>query len=142
MTVQFKLCEPTISNPANLHCLFARHLKPFSEVESKTAEVQRGNFENDPSELEPTQEYVDLDPIEEMSTGEEANREETLTSAKLAFILIVLSFCILLVHYLIAKKLHHVPESVSVVFFGAVIGLVGKLLNQFGHTAYVQDRVR
>jgi len=111
------------------------------EVESKTAEVQRGNFENDPSELEPTQEYVDLDPIEEMSTGEEANREETLTSAKLAFILIVLSFCILLVHYLIAKKLHHVPESVSVVFFGAVIGLVGKLLNQFGHTAYVQEEM-
>ena len=76
-----------------------------------------------------------------MSTGEEANREETLTSAKLAFIIVVLSFCILLVHYLIAKKLHHVPESVSVVFFGAVIGLIGKLLNQFGHTAYVQEEM-
>ena len=44
-----------------------------------------------------------IDPIEELSTGEEANREETLTSAKIAFMLVVLSFCILLVHYLIAK---------------------------------------
>jgi len=58
-----------------------------------------------------------------------------------AFMLIVLSFCILLVHYLIAKNLHHVPESVSVVFFGAIIGLIGKLLSQFGFQTYAQEEM-
>ena len=51
----------------------------------------------------------EVDPIAEMSTGEVAEKEETLTSAKLSFIIFVLSICILLVHFLIAKKLHHVP---------------------------------
>ena len=58
------------------------------------------------------------DPIDTIETGEKANKEETLTSARIAFILFVLVVCILCVHYLIAKKLHHVPESVSVVFIG------------------------
>ena len=58
------------------------------------------------------------DPIDTIETGEKANQEESLTSARIAFILFVLVVCILCVHYLIAKKLHHVPESVSVVFIG------------------------
>ena len=68
---------------------------------SPSAEAPRGNFDEGETEGDVTEEAID--PIEELSTGEEANREETLTSAKIAFMLIVLSFCILLVHYLIAK---------------------------------------
>lgn len=68
---------------------------------SPSAEAPRGNFDEGETEGDLTEEAID--PIEELSTGEEANREETLTSAKIAFMLIVLSFCILLVHYLIAK---------------------------------------
>ena len=69
---------------------------------SPSAEAPRGNFdEGENEEADVAGEAID--PIEELSTGEEANREETLTSAKIAFMLIVLSFCILLVHYLIAK---------------------------------------
>merc|ERR1712131_58364 len=81
------------------------------------------------------------DPIEEMATGDEANEAETLTSARIAFILFVLAICILCVHYLIAKKLHHVPESVSVVFIGAIVGLIGKILNQNGQASYTQEEM-
>ena len=49
--------------------------------------------------------------------------------------------CILCVHYLIAKKLHHVPESVSVVFIGAIIGFIGKLLSQSGQASYLQEEM-
>ena len=81
------------------------------------------------------------DPIDTMKTGEKANQEETLTSARIAFILFVLVVCILCVHYLIAKKLHHVPESVSVVFIGAIIGFIGKLLSQSGQASYLQEEM-
>jgi len=81
------------------------------------------------------------DPIEEMATGDEANEAETLTSARIAFILFVLAICILCVHYLIAKKLHHVPESVSVVFIGAIVGFIGKILNQNGQASYIQEEM-
>jgi solute carrier family 9 (sodium/hydrogen exchanger), member 8 len=62
--------------------------------------------------------------------GEQAAEEDVYTSARIAFIILVLGICILLVHYIILKKLHHVPESVSVVFLGAVIGLIGKILKK------------
>merc|ERR1711990_721972 len=81
------------------------------------------------------------DPIGEMATGDEANEAETLTSARIAFILFVLAICILCVHYLIAKKLHHVPESVSVVFIGAIVGFIGKILNQNGQASYIQEEM-
>ena len=72
-----------------------------------------------------------------------------------AFILFVLAICILCVHYLIAKKLHHVPESVSVVFIGkcnsaipplrpnsgAIVGFIGKILNQNGQASYIQEEM-
>ena len=59
------------------------------------------------------------------------------------------------VHYLIAKKLHHVPESVSVVFIGkcinaiqplrpylgAIVGFIGKILNQNGQASYIQEEM-
>ena len=86
--------------------------------------IRTVNTNEEHSESENDIEVVDediADPIDTIETGEKANKEETLTSARIAFILFVLVVCILCVHYLIAKKLHHVPESVSVVFIGKFI---------------------
>lgn len=44
------------------------------------------------------------------------------------FILCVLGLSILLIHLLIQIKFHYLPESVAVIFLGAIIGLVLKLL--------------
>lgn len=47
------------------------------------------------------------------------------------FILCILAFSILLIHILIQFNFHYLPESVAVVFLGAIIGLIFKLLSQW-----------
>jgi hypothetical protein len=49
----------------------------------------------------------------------------------LFFILSILAFSILLIHVLITANFHFVPESLAVIFLGALIGLVLKLLSQW-----------
>ena len=88
-----------------------------------------GNFDDAPVEEEIASDILP-DPLQEISVGEQAAEEDVYTSARIAFIILVLGICILLVHYIILKKLHHVPESVSVVFLGAIIGLIGKILKK------------
>ena len=88
-----------------------------------------GNFDDAPVEEEIASDIIP-DPLQEIPVGEQAAEEDVYTSARIAFIILVLGICILLVHYIILKKLHHVPESVSVVFLGAVIGLIGKILKK------------
>lgn len=100
-----------------------------------------GNFEIDDEEEAEKKEDIEPDPLEEIATGEEASKEDVYTSARIAFIIMVLGICILLVHYIILKKLHHVPESVSVVFLGAVIGLIGKILNNLNLSTYIHEEM-
>lgn len=47
------------------------------------------------------------------------------------FILCILGISILLIHVLIETNFHYLPESVAVVFLGAIIGLIFKLLSQW-----------
>ena len=42
-----------------------------------------------------------------------------------------IAFSILLIHILIQTKFHYLPESVAVVFLGAIIGLIFKLLSYY-----------
>lgn len=55
--------------------------------------------------------------------------EEKHSSMTIFFVLMVVAFCILVIHFLIQKKLHFLPESVSVVFLGALVGLCLKLIS-------------
>jgi len=122
---------------------------PAEPESPESAHLEQGRFNDDQVEkiIESEDDIVvddgDAvdDPIDAIETGETANQEESLTSARIAFILFVLVVCILCVHYLIAKKLHHVPESVSVVFIGAIIGFIGKLLSQSGQASYIQEEM-
>ncbi|CBY24280.1 unnamed protein product [Oikopleura dioica] len=100
-----------------------------------------GNFENDAPVEEAILSDVLPDPLQEISVGEQAAEEDVYTSARIAFIILVLGICILLVHYIILKKLHHVPESVSVVFLGAVIGLIGKILKNLNLSTYIHEEM-
>lgn len=47
------------------------------------------------------------------------------------FILCILGVSILLIHVLIETNFHYLPESVAVVFLGALIGLIFKILSQW-----------
>ena len=57
--------------------------------------------------------------------------ENTSNSWTVFFILCVLACCILLIHILIETKFHFLPESVAIVFLGAIIGLLFKLLSHY-----------
>ncbi|CAL1273566.1 unnamed protein product [Larinioides sclopetarius] len=55
--------------------------------------------------------------------------EEHHSSMAIFFVLIVMALCILLIHCLIQTNFQYLPESVSVVFLGALIGLILKLIS-------------
>ena len=46
------------------------------------------------------------------------------------FVLTILLLCIFLVHFLIRFKLNVLPESIAVIFLGAIVGLILKILNR------------
>nr|XP_039256686.1 sodium/hydrogen exchanger 8-like isoform X1 [Styela clava] len=70
--------------------------------------------------------------ISNIQTGQEAQKEEQSSSMKIFFILIVLALCILLTHLLIKFKFHLLPDSVAVVFLGAAIGGVVRMMQKAG----------
>ncbi|XP_037085054.1 sodium/hydrogen exchanger 8-like [Pollicipes pollicipes] len=61
-----------------------------------------------------------------------AAEEEHLNSMSIFFVLAILALCILMIHYMIGSKLRYLPESVAVVFLGALIGLVLLILSKSG----------
>ncbi|XP_032222546.2 sodium/hydrogen exchanger 8-like [Nematostella vectensis] len=67
-------------------------------------------------------------PTEEKVESAEVEQHSSMT---IFFILLVIALCILLTHFLIKTKFHYLPESVAVVFLGALIGLVMKTLRHF-----------
>ncbi|XP_078688149.1 sodium/hydrogen exchanger 8-like isoform X1 [Branchiostoma floridae x Branchiostoma belcheri] len=61
---------------------------------------------------------------------DEAAGLEQSMSMTMFFICIMLALCIMLVHLLIKTRFHYLPESVAIVFLGAVVGLIIKLMNK------------
>ena len=57
----------------------------------------------------------------------EAEKEHS-SSLAIFFVLSVLMLCIFLVHFTLQLKCHYIPESVAIIFFGALIALFMKLL--------------
>jgi hypothetical protein len=62
---------------------------------------------------------------------DENNNDHTTSSWTIFFILSVLACSILVIHILIESKFHYLPESIAIVFLGALIGLLFKLLSQW-----------
>lgn len=58
-----------------------------------------------------------------------AAEKEHHSSMTIFFVLSVLALCILLIHLLIQTSFQYLPESVAVVFLGALIGLILKLIS-------------
>ena len=54
--------------------------------------------------------------------------EEKSSSRSIFFLLSVIGLCILLVHLMLQFKCHYLPESLAIVFLGAVIGAIIRLL--------------
>eukprot|EP00794_Sanderia_malayensis_P018860 gene18860-20760_t len=58
----------------------------------------------------------------------ESEEQEQASSMTIFFILLIIAICILGTHVLIKSKFAYLPESVCVVFLGAVVGLIIKVL--------------
>uniref|UniRef100_H2Z3F2 Cation/H+ exchanger transmembrane domain-containing protein n=1 Tax=Ciona savignyi TaxID=51511 RepID=H2Z3F2_CIOSA len=67
-----------------------------------------------------------------IQTGIEAEVQQQNDSMKIFFILLVLGFCILLTHCLLRLNFHFLPESIAVVFLGAAIGGIVKIMQTAG----------
>ncbi|XP_020614888.1 sodium/hydrogen exchanger 8-like [Orbicella faveolata] len=67
-------------------------------------------------------------PAEEVPEPPEVEQHSSMT---IFFILLVVALCILLIHFLLKTKFHYLPESVAVVFLGALVGMVIKALSHF-----------
>lgn len=76
------------------------------------------------TEIPPTTEV----PGEEKPESPEVEQQGSMT---IFFILLVVALCILLIHFLLKTKFHYLPESVAVVFLGALVGLIIKALSHF-----------
>lgn len=68
-------------------------------------------------------------PIDAILPQKGSAEEEHHSSMAIFFVLIVMALCILLIHLLIQTNFQYLPESVSVVFLGALIGLILKLIS-------------
>jgi len=71
---------------------------------------------------------------EESFAPKESEEQEQATSMTIFFILLVVAICIFAIHFLIKSKFAYLPESVCVVFLGAIVSLILKLL-QSNHVA-------
>ncbi|XP_046396510.1 sodium/hydrogen exchanger 8 [Ischnura elegans] len=58
-----------------------------------------------------------------------AAEEEHDSSMSIFFVLCVLALCILLVHLMLQANFHYLPESVVIVFLGALIGMIINLMS-------------
>ena len=57
-----------------------------------------------------------------------AAEQEHTSSLAIFFVLFVLVLCIFLIHFILQTKCHYIPESLAIVFLGAFVGAVIKLL--------------
>ena len=71
---------------------------------------------------------TDKQPEEDFLPEEGAAEKEHSSSLAIFFVLFVIIFCIFLVHTILKYNCHHIPESLAIVFLGAFVGLVMKLL--------------
>nr|CAG4638354.1 EOG090X03SL [Cyclestheria hislopi] len=68
----------------------------------------------------------ELDPIlPEKGSAEEEHHH----SLAIFLVLVLLGLCILLIHLMLKFHFHYVPESVAVIFIGAIVGLFLKLMS-------------
>jgi len=67
--------------------------------------------------------------IDHALPGYGAAEEEHHNSLSIFLVLVLLGLCILLIHTMLKFHFHYVPESVAVIFIGALVGLLLKLMS-------------
>ena len=93
---------------------------------SNNSIVTNGSIDANQTFTSSTPSTVPQDPVlPEKGSAE----EEKHSSMAIFFVLTVIASCILLIHFIIETKFQSIPESLAVVFLGAAIGLIMKLIS-------------
>ncbi len=72
-------------------------------------------------------------PEEVFLPAEGAAEQEHSSSLAIFFVLFIMVLSIFLIHFMLQAKFHYIPESLAIVFLGAAIGAVMKLLPSEGY---------
>lgn len=78
-------------------------------------------------------------PTTDTPSPQASIESEHSSSWKVFFLLCVLGCSILLIHFLIQTKFHYLPESVAVIFLGAIIGLILNFLSHWNITDWSKE---
>ena len=90
-----------------------------SSVSLPSVEEDEHSNENKTSEKTPEEDFL---------PEEGAAEKEHSSSLAIFFVLFVMVLCIFLIHSILQYNCHYIPESLAIVFLGALVGLIMKLL--------------
>lgn len=110
--------------------------KPDSNVESQqnnhpeTSSAATEVSKNDTASNNSTEKSPAVNPGEPVLPKKGSAEEERNSSIAIFFVLSVLALGILLIHLMLSTHFQYLPESVVIVFLGAVIGLIINLMSE------------
>lgn len=109
------------------------NIKSTEKISSNSSNYENDKINITVTTIAPTN--VDVDSKNETDKQEEdflpeegAAEKEHSSSLAIFFVLFVIIFCIFLIHTILKYNCHHIPESLAIVFLGAFVGLIMKLL--------------
>nr|XP_042907347.1 sodium/hydrogen exchanger 8 isoform X2 [Parasteatoda tepidariorum] len=120
------LRKSSVVNKSSLNEIFSNNLPSSNSTSSPHPEPANETDAVNQTTSLTTSTTASLDAVLPQKGSAE---EEHHSSMAIFFVLIVMALCILLIHILIQTNFQYLPESVSVVFLGALIGLVLKLFS-------------
>lgn len=91
-------------------------------------EKEKHNATESPEQKNVTEETIENIVLPEKGAAE----KEHSSSLAIAFLLFTLILCIFLIHAMLQIKFHYLPESLAIVFLGAVLGLLMTVLPEPG----------
>ncbi|KAI9562863.1 hypothetical protein GHT06_010318 [Daphnia sinensis] len=107
------------------------HLETVKDEKPNSSNVSAFPLANNDSFFSHHPSRNELDPA---LPGKGSAEEEHHNSLSIFLVLVLLGICILLIHVMLKFHFHYVPESVAVIFIGALIGLFLKLMS-YQHVA-------
>ena len=103
-----------------------------NETAKSSKDAKDNSTETSVSPVTPDEEITnktsEKPPEKDFLPEEGAAEKEHSSSLAIFFVLFVIILCIFLVHSILQYNCHHIPESLAIVFLGALVGLIMKWL--------------
>jgi len=114
------LAAPLNSDPEKTDHSSEDHDESASQSENEEAATDSKNVTEIPEKTNVTEETIENIVLPEKGSAE----KEHSSSLAIAFLLFTLILTIFMIHAMLQIKFHYLPESLAIVFLGAVLGLL------------------